>query len=100
MIRVALRGVREHFVRFSLSVLAVTIGVAFVVGTFAFRSMLAGTFDSIIATTVNADVYVRGATTVGTDFGQQSGPPTDANFAPDRTAVATSGFPVSPQRSR
>lgn len=90
MIRVALRGVREHFVRFSLSVLAVTIGVAFVVGTFAFRSMLAGTFDSIIATTVNADVYVRGATTVETDFGQQSGPPTDANFAPDRTPVALS----------
>ena len=89
MIRVALRGVREHFVRFSLSVLAVTIGVAFVVGTFAFRSMLAGTFDAIIETTVNADVYVRGDRTVETEQGYQ-GPPADANFVPDRTPVALS----------
>ncbi|WP_454041545.1 ABC transporter permease [Cellulosimicrobium sp. Marseille-Q8652] len=61
MLRVALRGVRAHLVRFVLSVLAVTLGVAFVVGTFAFRGMLSSTFDDIIATTLVADVYVRGA---------------------------------------
>lgn len=60
MIRVALRGVRAHLVRFVLSVLAVTLGVAFVVGSFAFRSVLSATFDDIIATTVVADTYVRG----------------------------------------
>ncbi|ROS76609.1 ABC transporter permease [Cellulomonas sp. PhB143] len=61
MTRVALRGVRAHLVRFVLSVLAVTLGVAFVTGAFAFRSMLSSTFDDIIATTLGADAYVRGA---------------------------------------
>ncbi|SDS88884.1 putative ABC transport system permease protein [Paraoerskovia marina] len=61
MIRVALRGVRAHLVRFVLSVLAVTLGVAFVVGSFAFRSVLSATFEDIIATTVVADTYVRGS---------------------------------------
>ncbi|WP_156533118.1 hypothetical protein, partial [Cellulosimicrobium sp. I38E] len=67
MIRVALRGVRAHVVRFVLSVLAVTLGVAFVVGTFAFRGMLSSTFDDIIATTLTADVYVRGSQEVTGD---------------------------------
>ena len=40
MVRVALRGVRAHLVRFCLSVLAVALGVAFVAGTFALRTML------------------------------------------------------------
>nr|WP_194719998.1 FtsX-like permease family protein [Cellulosimicrobium arenosum] len=62
-----MRGVRAHPVRFVLSVLAVTLGVAFVVGTFAFRTMLSSTFDDIIATTVVADVYVRGAEEVSGD---------------------------------
>ncbi len=61
MIRVSLRGVAEHLVRFALSVLAVALGVAFVVGTFAFRGMLSATFDDIVATSISADVYVRGA---------------------------------------
>ncbi|QAY69841.1 ABC transporter permease [Xylanimonas protaetiae] len=87
MIRVALRGVREHLVRFGLSVLAVALGVAFVVGTFAFRGMLSSTFQEIIATSVSADVYVRGAQAVASDptaaggsstsstgFGQQRNP--------------------------
>ncbi|WP_129336222.1 ABC transporter permease [Cellulomonas endophytica] len=65
MLTLAVRGVREHLVRFALSVLAVTLGVAFVAGTFALRQMLASTFDDIVATTVTADAYVQppGATT-------------------------------------
>ncbi|MBD5785352.1 FtsX-like permease family protein [Cellulosimicrobium terreum] len=85
MIRVTLRGVRAHVVRFVLSVLAVALGVAFVVGTFAFRGMLSSTFDDIIATTLVADVYVRGAQEVtgdstepggggGTGFGAERSP--------------------------
>jgi len=89
MIRVALRGVRAHLVRFVLSVLAVTLGVAFVVGTFAFRGMLSSTFDDIIATTLTADVYVRGSQEVtGDATGPGAGGGTGgAGFAGDRTLV-------------
>ncbi|WP_454728588.1 ABC transporter permease [Cellulosimicrobium protaetiae] len=89
MIRVALRGVRAHVVRFVLSVLAVTLGVAFVVGTFAFRGMLSSTFDDIIATTLTADVYVRGSQEVtGDAAGSGGGGGGGGNgFAGDRTLV-------------
>ncbi|MFI2753974.1 ABC transporter permease [Cellulomonas sp. P22] len=61
MLRVALRGIRAHLVRFVLSVLAVALGVAFVAGTFALRTMLSSTFDGIIASSMRGDAYVRGA---------------------------------------
>ncbi|WP_342779595.1 FtsX-like permease family protein [Cellulosimicrobium sp. TH-20] len=63
--RIALRGVRAHGAQLVLSVLAVTIGVAFVTGTFALRAMLATTFDGIVASSVQADAYVRGASSAG-----------------------------------
>ncbi|ACZ29384.1 protein of unknown function DUF214 [Xylanimonas cellulosilytica DSM 15894] len=89
MIRVALRGVREHLVRFGLSVLAVTLGVAFVVGTFAFRGMLSATFDEIVATSVSADVYVRGTQAITSDVADQTGPPTSpASFGQQRNPVS------------
>ncbi|MFD4990533.1 ABC transporter permease [Cellulosimicrobium cellulans] len=88
MIRVALRGVRAHVVRFVLSVLAVTLGVAFVVGTFAFRGMLSSTFDDIIATTLTADVYVRGSQEVtGDAVGPGGGGGGGTGFTGDRTLV-------------
>ncbi|MFB7889334.1 ABC transporter permease [Cellulosimicrobium cellulans] len=88
MIRVALRGVRAHVVRFVLSVLAVTLGIAFVVGTFAFRGMLSSTFDDIIATTLTADVYVRGSQEVTGDAAGPGGGGGGGNgFAGDRTLV-------------
>ncbi|WP_426592538.1 ABC transporter permease [Cellulomonas sp. McL0617] len=65
MTRVALRGVRAHLVRFCLSVLAVALGVAFVAGTFALRTMLGSTFSEIVSTTTLGDAYVRGADVVG-----------------------------------
>ncbi|WP_028048787.1 ABC transporter permease [Cellulomonas sp. URHD0024] len=70
MVRVALRGVRAHLVRFCLSVLAVALGVAFVAGTFALRSMLGSTFSDIVSTTTLGDAYVRGADVVGGDDDQ------------------------------
>lgn len=73
MIRVALRGVRAHVVRFALSVLAVALGVAFVAGTFALRSMLSSTFSDIVATTTLGDAYVRGA--------QEAGGPSSADLS-------------------
>ena len=89
MIRVALRGVRAHLVRFVLSVLAVTLGVAFVVGTFAFRGMLSSTFDDIIATTLVADVYVRGSQEVTGAAPQEGGGggATGEGFGTARTLV-------------
>ncbi|WP_407341900.1 ABC transporter permease [Pengzhenrongella phosphoraccumulans] len=59
--RVALRGIREHLVRFLLSVLAVTLGVAFVAGTFSLRTMMSSTFTGIVESSLTADAYVRGA---------------------------------------
>jgi putative ABC transport system permease protein len=61
MRRVALRGIRAHLVRFLLSVLAVTLGVAFVAGTFSLRTMLSSTFTGIIDSAMLGDVYVRGS---------------------------------------
>ncbi|NLF04677.1 MAG: ABC transporter permease, partial [Actinomycetales bacterium] len=61
MRRVAVRAVRAHLVKFALSVLAVTLGVSFVSGTFALRAMLTDTFDGIVEGSMLADTYVRGA---------------------------------------
>ncbi|MCL2787679.1 MAG: ABC transporter permease [Micrococcales bacterium] len=58
MFRLAWRDVRHHPVRFGMSLLAVVLGVSFVAGTFAFRSMLASTFDGIISSSMGADVFV------------------------------------------
>ena len=72
MSRVALRGIRAHLVRFILSVLAVTLGVAFVAGTFSLRTMMSSTFTGIVNSSARADAYVRGsdavagAATIGT----------------------------------
>ncbi len=57
--RVALRGIRAHMVRFLLSLLAVALGVAFVAGTFALRTMMSSTFDGIVDAAAPADAYVR-----------------------------------------
>ena len=70
MLRVTLRGVRAHAVRFLLSILAVALGVAFVAGTFSLRTMMSSTFDGIVDASAPADAYVRGATQVaGGDAG-------------------------------
>ncbi|GIG19995.1 ABC transporter permease [Cellulomonas chitinilytica] len=73
MNRVAVRAIRAHLVRFCLSVLAVALGVAFVAGTFALRTMLGSTFADIIATTTLGDAYVRGADDAGGAAGPGAG---------------------------
>ena len=70
MRRVALRGIRAHLVRFVLSVLAVTLGVAFVTGSFSLRTMMSSTFSGIVDSSMRADAYVHGrATTPASDAG-------------------------------
>ncbi|MBU4215607.1 MAG: ABC transporter permease, partial [Actinobacteria bacterium] len=82
MLRIALRGVRAHLVRFAMSVLAVVLGVAFVSGTFSLREMLSGTFDDIVAASTTADVYVRV-------------PTGDASVSSSGSTVAAGGLPLT-----
>ena len=58
MLKVAWRDVRFHPVRFVMSVLAVVLGVAFVSGTLALRTMLGSTFDQIIDSALSGDAAV------------------------------------------
>ncbi|WP_127125916.1 ABC transporter permease [Georgenia sp. SYP-B2076] len=84
MFRVALREVRAHLGRFLLSVLAVTLGIAFVTGTFSLRAMLADTFSSIIASTTQGDLYLRGVPDARGDAGPEGQP---QQFGQPRTPV-------------
>ena len=81
MRRVALRGIRAHLVRFVLSVLAVTLGVAFVAGTFSLRAMLSSTFSEIVDSSLTGDVYVRGSQPAG------SAAPTGGGLGDARNAI-------------
>ena len=95
--RVALRGIRAHLVRFLLSVLAVTLGVAFVAGTFSLRTMMSSTFDGIVDSSMPADTYVRGAEpaaglsttgTTGQTRNTMSSPGFDGGFCSHAPTVA------------
>ncbi|WP_245993304.1 FtsX-like permease family protein [Xylanimonas allomyrinae] len=61
MLRIALRGISAHLVRFLMSLLAVALGVAFMAGTLSLRTMLSTTFDGIVEAGANADAFVRGS---------------------------------------
>jgi len=61
MLRVTLKSVRGHVVRFLLTLFAVSLGVAFVAGSFILTDGLRSTFDSLIETSAQGtDVSVRG----------------------------------------
>ncbi|MEZ5280763.1 MAG: FtsX-like permease family protein [Acidimicrobiales bacterium] len=61
MLRITLKGIRGHLVRFLLTTLAVLLGVSFVVASFVLRDGLKETFNGLIED-INAqvDVEVRG----------------------------------------
>jgi putative ABC transport system permease protein len=67
MLRAVIRNIRAHKVRLALSTLAVTLGVAFVVGTFVFTDTLGKTFDDLFAQTTS-DIVVEPASEVSDDF--------------------------------
>jgi putative ABC transport system permease protein len=67
MIRIGLRDARSHFGRFLMSIIAIALGVAFVVGSFCFREMLNTQVSSMLATNSDHDVYVRGTDKVKGD---------------------------------
>ncbi|EFA23810.1 ABC transporter permease [Bifidobacterium gallicum] len=60
MIRIGLRDAKVHFRRFIMSIIAIALGVAFVVGSFCFRAMLNDQVSQMMATNSDADVYIRG----------------------------------------
>ncbi|MEV7974261.1 FtsX-like permease family protein [Cellulomonas sp. NPDC089187] len=62
MSRVGWRSIRAHLGRFALSLLAVTLGVAFVAGTFSLRSAMSGSFDGIVESSAGGDVYLQAPT--------------------------------------
>ncbi|HET8617085.1 MAG TPA: FtsX-like permease family protein [Actinomycetales bacterium] len=63
MLRVTLKGVRGHVLRFVLTAASVMLGVAFVAGTFVLTDSLQSTFDKIFDnSTAGTDVVVRGTT--------------------------------------
>jgi putative ABC transport system permease protein len=62
MLRVTFKGVRGHFVRFLLTVAAVTLGTALIAGTYVLTDSINKTFDQIFdSAAVGQDVVVRGA---------------------------------------
>lgn len=61
MIKIGLRDARAHFRRFIMSIIAIALGVAFVIGSFCFRAMLDNQISDMMASNSDADVYVRGS---------------------------------------
>src|SRR4051812_49304589 len=62
MVRLILKGVRGHVLRFLLTATAVTLGVSLVSGTFVLTDSIRSTFDSLVdAGSAGLDVQVRGA---------------------------------------
>ncbi|PJM79677.1 ABC transporter permease [Bifidobacterium scaligerum] len=60
MIRIGLRDAQAHFGRFIMSIIAIALGVSFVVGSFCFREMMNNQVDQMMASNSDHDVYVRG----------------------------------------
>src|ERR1700722_19078404 len=58
--RVSLRNLAAHKVRLLLTVVAITLGTAFIAGSFVFTDTLKSTFDNIVTTTSKGlDVQVQ-----------------------------------------
>jgi putative ABC transport system permease protein len=72
MITIGLRDARAHFGRFVMSIIAIALGVSFVVGSFCFREMMNNQASEMMATNADHDVYVRGSDEVKTDDDESS----------------------------
>jgi putative ABC transport system permease protein len=72
MLRITLKGVRGHLLRFLLTVASVTLGTALIAGTYVLTDSINATFDKIFDTVAaGSDVSVRGAQ--AGDLGQGQG---------------------------
>ena len=72
MLKVTLKGLAAHKLRFVLTAVAVMIGVAFMSGTFVLTDTIRQTFDDLFADIYkNTDAVVRGPEAFETNFGDQ-----------------------------
>lgn len=60
MIRIGLRDARAHLGRFAMSIVAIALGVAFIVGAFSLSSLMSDQVSSMFVTSYDHDVYVQG----------------------------------------
>src|SRR4051794_7293140 len=70
MWKVTRRGLRANLVRFSLTAVAVVLGVSFMVGTFVLTATISNVFDELFANIYQGtDVVVRSHEALKSDFG-------------------------------
>jgi putative ABC transport system permease protein len=58
--RLAFKNAKSHLGRFLLSIIAVALGTSFIIATFCFQTAINSTIDSAYASSLNADLFVRG----------------------------------------
>ena len=72
MWKVTLKGLLGHKVRFVLTAIAVTLGVAFMAGTLVLTDTIKVIFDDLVTSvTEGTDAYVRSRDVIDTAFGEQ-----------------------------
>ncbi len=76
MLKLTLRGVFDHKIRFALTAFAVVLGVAFVVASFVISDGLSDTFDEIVEG-INADLDAEVRAATDFDDGTGLGTPID-----------------------
>ena len=87
MLRLALKSLLAHKLRFAFTALAIVLGVAFVVAAFVTADSLRSTFDDLAADiNTGTDFTVRGALPFG-DITQANPPPVDDSLLDDIRAV-------------
>lgn len=59
--KITLRGIRAQFGRFSMTILAVLVGIAFLTSVLGLREVLNSLFTSATSASVVYDIYVQGA---------------------------------------
>lgn len=65
--KITLRGIRTQFGRFSMTILAVLVGIAFLTSVLGLREVLNSLFTSATSASVVYDIYVQGAEIRATD---------------------------------
>jgi putative ABC transport system permease protein len=72
MWKVTLKGLLGHKIRFALTAIAVTLGVAFMAGTLVLTDTIKVIFDDLVTSvTKGTDAYVRSRDVIDTAFGEQ-----------------------------
>ncbi len=81
MVRLSIRNLLAHKIRFVMTSFAVVIGVSFVVGSLVVTDTVRGTFDTLFADiTAGVDLEVRSESAFSDDPGQGDREPVDASL--------------------